>query len=108
MIPNLKEIFDSSPVGPKSPFSGAKTFNSIGAILTGALDIVLYVAFFLAFFWLIWGAFQYMMAQGKKEDLAKAREKLKWAIIGLIVIFASFTLTKFASEIFPPKGGLPF
>ena len=84
-------------------------FTNLASLISPALNIAFYVAAFVAFYYLVWGAFQYILAGGKKEDLAKARARISWALIGLIVVFASFLIARFASEIFPPsKGGLPF
>lgn len=83
-------------------------FTDLGSLLSPILNIAFFAAAFVAFFWLIWGAFDYILAQGNKENLAKARAKLTWALIGLIVILLSYSIARFVSEIFPPKGGLPF
>ncbi len=83
--------------------------NNLGALISGLLNIALYLAAFMAFYWLVWGSFQYILASGNKESLAKARERIKWALIGLVVVFAAFFMAKLGGEIFPPgKGGLPF
>lgn len=85
------------------------SFQDIGSFITPLLNIVFYAALFLAFFWLAWGAFAYIMAQGKKEDLAKARSRISWALIGLVIILLAFSIAKFVSEFFKPNiGGLPF
>lgn len=81
----------------------------LGVILTDLLNIVFYIAVFLAFYYLIWGAFAYLMAQGNKEELGKARARITWAIIGLMIVLLSFSIAKFGAEIFRPGiGGLPF
>lgn len=86
-----------------------KGFVDLGSFITPLLNIVFYLAAFFAFYWLIWGAFQYLTAKGEKEGLAKARAKITWALIGLMVVFMAFFIARFASEIFPPiRGGLPF
>jgi len=77
-------------------------------LLSGGLNIALYIALFIAFYYLVWGAFQYIVASGKKEELAKARARITWALIGLIVVLLAFFIAKFAAEILQPKGGLPF
>ncbi len=83
--------------------------TDLAGLISPLLNIIFYIATFLAFYYLVWGALQYIMAQGKKEDLAKARAKITWALIGLIVVFLSYTAAKYVSEIFPPgRGGLPF
>ncbi len=92
-----------TPVGLKSEFVNLTSF------ISPLLNIVFYIVAFLAFYYLIWGSFQYIMAQGKKEDLAKARARITWALVGMIVVFSAYFIARFASEIFPPtSGGLPF
>lgn len=99
-IPGLQDIYNANP---------ASRFKTLGDVLSGLLNIVFYVAIFVAFYFLVWGAFAYIMAQGKKEDLAKARARITWAIIGLMVVLLAFFIARFASEIFPPGvGGKPF
>lgn len=84
-------------------------FKDLGTVISPMLEIILYIATFLAFYYLIWGAFNYLMAKGGKEDLAKARARITWAIIGLVVIFLSFIVIRYFGEIFKPtNGGLPF
>lgn len=86
-----------------------KGFIDLASFISPLINILLYIAVFLAFYFLVWGAFAYLMAQGKKEELAKARARISWALVGLIVVFLAFVIAKYASEIFPPtKGGLPF
>ena len=83
--------------------------NNLGGLISGLLNIIFYIAIFMAFYWLIWGSFQYILASGKKEDLAKARSRITWALIGLVVIFSAFFIAKFAAQVLPPgNGGLPF
>lgn len=101
-IPGLKEVFNYKP-------SPTFNFQTLGDIVSGLLNIVFYLAVFLAFYWLVWGAFQYMLASGKKEELAKARLRITWALIGLIIIFLAYLIARFGAEIFTPgKGGVPF
>lgn len=87
-------------------FSGANA--NLGVILSGLLKIAFYIATFLAFYWLVWGAWAYLFSSGKKEELAKARARISWALIGLIIIFAAYFIAKYAFEIFPAEGGAPF
>lgn len=98
-LPGFNNVIDS-PVKGK--------FTDLGSLLSGLLNIVFYAGMVIAFAWLVWGAFQYLMAQGKKEELAKARARITWAIIGLIIIFLAYLIAKFAAEIFPPNTEVPF
>lgn len=85
------------PAGFK--FAGAK----IGDVVSSALDLVIMIAAFLAFIWLVWGAFQYLFSGGNKEGLAKARSRMIWAIVGLIFIAAAFALAQFIEQILGPQ-----
>jgi len=101
-LPGTGNIIDS-PVKDK--------FSDLGGVLSGLLNIIFYVAVFLTFYYLVWGAAAYIMAQGKKEELAKARARITWAMIGLVVVLLAYFIAKFAAEIFTPntlKGWLPF
>lgn len=99
-VPGLSDIFKSNP---------APAFDKLADFISPLLNIAFYAAAFLAFFWLAWGAYAYIMAQGKKEGLEKARARITWALIGLIFVALAFAITKFVSEIFGPNtGGLPF
>ncbi len=92
---------------PGLKFSGAT--GNLSAIVSELLNIAFFVATFLAFYFLVWGAFAYMMAQGDKENLAKARARITYAIIGLVVVLLAYFIAQFAGEIFKPtQGGLPF
>lgn len=108
---DLRELFETNPIPNLKITTG-------GGLVAGLLEIAIYVAGFMAFFWLVWGAFQYIMASGKKEELQKARSRMTYAIIGLMVVLLAFFITKYASEFFTPqvispagkieKGWLPF
>lgn len=102
-IPGLKDIFDASQKAPNK-------ITNLGGLVSSFINIMFYAAIFLAFYFLVWGAFAYIMAQGKKEDLAKARDRITWALIGLIIILLSFFIASFVTEILKTniKGGIPF
>lgn len=82
-------------------------FQTLGDLISGLLNIAFMVAFFLAFFWMVWGAFHYIFAGGNKEELAKARSRITWAIVGLIILALSFAIAQFAEEIFKPTTPSP-
>lgn len=115
-IPGLQEVLQCNPVNPQpgctnlSPRpAGAPIYTNLADVVSGALNIIFFAAFFITFYFLIWGAIQYIMAQGQKENLAKARARITWAIVGLIVTLLAFAIAKLISEIFRPTiGGLPF
>lgn len=80
-------------------------FVNLASFISPFLNIAFYIAAFLAFYYLVWGAFQYILAGGKKEELAKARQRISWALVGLIVVFLAYFIAKFGAEIFKSQGG---
>lgn len=97
---------DSGLKALKFKFEGA----TLAVVLSGLLNIAFYIGAFMAFYWLFWGGFQYILSSGNKENLAKARARITWALVGLMVILTAYLITTFASQLLPPvKGGfLPF
>lgn len=84
-------------------------FTDLASFISPLLTIIFYIAAFLSFYYFVWGAFAYLMAQGNKENLAKARARITFAIIGLIFVFLAYFIATYASEILPPTtGGGPF
>jgi len=45
-----------------------------------------------AFVYLLWGGLQWVSSGGDKEGIEKARKKILNALIGLVVVFSSYTL----------------
>lgn len=117
MINFLEEIFKCNPVNqqgcpagegvPRTP--DAQNFPDLASVISPLLAIAIFIAAFLTFYYLIWGAWAYIFAAGDKENLAKARERIKWALIGLLFTIMAYTTASYAGQIFPPgTGGLPF
>lgn len=64
--------------------------------------VALYVGGFMMFFWAVWGIFDYLIAEGNKEALAKARKKITWAIAGFIILLMAFFLSTTVQTILKP------
>src|SRR3989338_11289885 len=106
MIQNMKLALKLPGQNTINPPAGLKNdFKDLSSVISPALEIIFYVATFLAFYYLIWGALMYLLAKGEKEGLAKARAKITWALIGLVVIFLAFMVAKYASIVFTPDKG---
>ncbi|MBI2011484.1 hypothetical protein HYS91_01815 [Candidatus Daviesbacteria bacterium] len=99
-----KDVFqkDNSINSPITPGTNIGIKDAtLGALITGFLDIAFLIAGFLLFFWLVWGVFQYLFAGGNKERLGQARTRLTWAFIGFIIVILAFSVSKFVQGIFP-------
>lgn len=64
--------------------------NIINAVLgiSGSLALVMF----------IYGGFTWMLSGGNSEKVAKGKNTLVWAAIGLIVIFSSYAMVNFVFE----------
>ena len=75
--------------------------NPLGADITpqtfigGIIRAILGIVGSLALVMFIYGGFIWMTAAGNAEQVAKGRNILVWATIGLIVIFTSYALVRF-------------
>ena len=74
----------------------------IGGVIRAILGIVGSLA--LALF--IYGGFLWMTAAGNAEQVAKGKNTLIWATLGLIIIFSSYALVRFVIyEVIQAPGG---
>jgi len=73
----------------KMPQGGVDTLPNIIHV---GLDLLLLAAIFLSLFFLVWGGFNWLMSEGEKQRINNARQKIIYAVLGLIVVFASFLI----------------
>ncbi len=67
-------------------------FTDIGTLLTKALNFVMILGALLVFMYLIWGGIEWITSGGDKGKTEAARNKITAAIVGLIVLAASWAL----------------
>lgn len=98
-LPGLKG--DTNIPNPEGlQFSGPEQ-TSFGYVASQFLNLIFYVAIFLAFIWFVWGAYEYMVAQGQKEALNAAKERIRYALVGFILLVVAFLVGNWAPTIFP-------
>lgn len=67
-------------------------FDDIGDVINSLLKFVMVIAALLVFLYLIWGGIEWITSGGDKGKTESARNKITSAIIGLIVLAASYAL----------------
>ncbi len=87
---DTKEIFGVITPPPGSGFATGP--NAIGTLFGNAIILFLVVAGLTALVYLLWGAFDWIISGGDKERLVKARQKIRNAVIGLLIIFAALVI----------------
>jgi len=75
------------------------TSNAIG----NAITLMLIIAVILSLIFIIIGGLQWIQSGGDKQKVAKARARITYAIIGLIVAFVSFFIINIVGFIFHVK-----
>lgn len=87
----------------KTPRGFATNF---GSMLNGVLSFVLVIAALLVFFYLILGGIEWITSGGDKGKTESARNKITAAVIGLIILAASYAVLTLALNFLGFTGGL--
>ena len=73
-------------------------FSTIGDFITKSLAISFIFAVIVVLIMLIWGAFEWITSGGDKDSVAKARNRIINALIGLAVLAVAFALFQVAGS----------
>lgn len=74
---------------------GNETSDLKGTV-ANIINIVLGFLGIIAVIMVLMGGFKWMMAGGNEDEVKQARERIKNAVIGLVIVFASYIITNFA------------
>lgn len=92
------------PTDVNLPSGGWETFQGI---ISATIQILLVVAVILAFIFFLLGGITWITSGGNKEGLEKAKKKITYSILGLIIALLSFAILRFIGTIFGVDLGLP-
>ena len=70
--------------------------NDFGGLLNGLISFVMIISAILVFLYLIWGGIEWITSGGDKGKTESARNKITAAVIGLIVVAASYAILTLA------------
>ena len=79
------------------PQGGRNTMANIISLILGALILI---AIVLSLLYLAWGGFNWITSEGDKTRLESARQKVIYAILGLVVVFLSFVVINLIYQFF--------
>ncbi len=74
--------------------------TATGKIISGVIGGMFIVAFFIAFIYLVTGAFHWITSSGDKANLEHARGKIINAIVGLIIVAAAWSVMVLVAQFF--------
>ncbi len=73
--------------------------TGINNFLSTIINLFFMLAAIAVVFMVVWGAYDFIISFGEKDAISKARQKITWAIIGLIVLSLSFVIFKVLEQI---------
>ena len=92
---SLKAAADETGHSKAGSFQDANSLSTgVGTIISAALSFVGILFFVL----IIYGGIIWMMARGNEQEVKKAQDILKMAIIGLIIVFAAYAISNFVID----------
>ncbi|MEX1111981.1 MAG: hypothetical protein WEC84_00815 [Candidatus Andersenbacteria bacterium] len=86
--------FTVSAAGITNPLNGIETVQEL---LTNIIQWLLGLVGLLALFALVAGGVKLIVSFGKEESVKSAKQIITWAVIGLIVVIASYALIAIVS-----------
>ena len=69
-----------------------------------AFGLLFITAILLCLFVVIWGGFSWMTSGGDKQKLSQARQKIVFAVIGLVVVFLAMFIINLVFTLFGKPG----
>jgi len=82
-----------------TPYSeGDYTLDDILGIAIGASRWILGIVGSLALIMFIYGGFMFLISAGSSEKISQARKIIVAAVIGLLIVFASYLIIKFVLQ----------
>lgn len=100
-IPGLSGTPIEGPLPTTTP--GVYRFQNLGDIITIALQYLFPLAGFLLFIYIVYGGFQWLIASGDPKKIESARNRITYAVVGFVLLIASYWITKIVQMILSPS-----
>lgn len=98
---NIPHTFGTiSPPPALIPFTSPDPTGAAGIskFLTNLVALIFSLAAIVLIFMILWGAFDWMTSEGDKEKIARARDKIINAIIGILLFAAAFAIIQILGQ----------
>ncbi len=84
---------------PGFKFSNALVGTTVGNVI----PYIFGAAGLASLVFIIWAGFQYLLSQGNPKQIEEARNKLTQAIVGFLIVFASYWLVQILEKVLGVK-----
>ncbi len=90
----IAQKIDTINLGNSQPagISAKDPTNTLSTVLTNAITIIFVLGAIAVVFFVIWGAFNWIISGGDKEKVASARKTITNALIGLALLALAFLI----------------
>lgn len=107
---NIGQEFFQNFVGPHTSAGTFGSLTAIGSLVSLFLNIAYVIAGIILLFYFLIGGISMMSSAGQNDPqkLAQAKKTLLSALIGLIIVFASYFIVQFITSLFGIQGGTVF
>ena len=95
------QMIDSSAISDQAEnFNSGAEFGdaTIGTVLATAIKAFLGFLGIIFIILIIYGGFRWMTARGNEQQVTEAKDSIKRAVIGLVIIMAAYAITFFVFE----------
>jgi hypothetical protein len=99
----LKQMSDTA--GTVRHFAGFSSNASVGGIIAAIIRAILSLLAAIFLVLMILSGFKWMTAAGNEEQVKKAQETIKSALIGLVIVLAAYAITYYVFTYLPFSGG---
>lgn len=82
-----------SAIGGKGGANVSQGGSALGSLISSVIGALFIAGFLLATFFVIQGGLQWITAGGDKTKLESARDHITQAIVGIIIVAASYAIT---------------
>lgn len=100
IVPTIKGGLDAA-----APAEYKSSNTNLQSIVAGLIQAALSLVGVLLLIYLIYAGFLWMTAQGDGKQVDKAKDIIKNAVIGLIIIFAAYAIANFVLDRLVSVGG---
>ena len=95
-----KLILPGENITINGPADFKSEFTDLGSIVSAAIPIILALAGFALFLYLVWGGFDYLTSMGDPKKAESGKTKITHALVGFFIIFAAYWIVQIIDKIF--------
>ncbi len=78
---------------------GVTPDQAITEVLSKVIELIYIVAGIIFVLYILWGAIEFIYSEGQKEQVAEARRRIIYAIIGIVILSIAFVVLRVLGQI---------